>query len=110
MSNFHEVTSSVHFQELLNADLDRVSLINFWAPWAEPCTQMNEVVRELARKYEKLLVLQVEAEEQEDISESFEIENVPTFVVLRVQSFSYRPIFRCLTRLVRHRATLCWGK
>lgn len=85
ISNFHEVTSSAHFQDLLSTDLERVSLINFWAPWAAPCAQMNEVVRELARKYESLLVLQVEAEEQEDIAETFSIESVPTFVVLRVR-------------------------
>ncbi|KAJ8518466.1 hypothetical protein ONZ45_g4466 [Pleurotus djamor] len=81
--NFNIITSSAHFQELLSADLNRVSLINFWAPWAEPCKQMNEVVLELAKKYEQMLVLQVEAEEQEDITESFEIESVPAFIILR---------------------------
>ena len=57
--NFHEVNSAEHFQSLLSADLERVSLINFWAPWAEPCKQMNEVVVELAKKYPQVLVLQV---------------------------------------------------
>lgn len=59
MSNFNIVESPDHLQALLSADLNRVSLLNFWAEWAEPCKQMNEVVRELAKKYEKLLVLQV---------------------------------------------------
>ncbi|KZT06070.1 glutaredoxin [Laetiporus sulphureus 93-53] len=81
--NYKEITSAEHFQGLLSADLQRVSLINFWAPWAEPCKQMNEVVLELARKYPQLLVLQVEAESQSDIAESFEIEAVPAFIVLR---------------------------
>ncbi|PPQ69297.1 hypothetical protein CVT26_001615 [Gymnopilus dilepis] len=90
-SNFVEVTSPAHFQEVLSKDLNRVSVINFWAPWAEPCKQMNEVVVELAKKYPAALFLQeflsalaqVEAEEQADISESFEIEAVPAFVILR---------------------------
>jgi len=58
-SNFHQVTSPEHFQALLSEDLQRVSLINFWAPWAEPCKQMNEVAKELAKKYPQALVLQV---------------------------------------------------
>jgi thiol-disulfide isomerase/thioredoxin len=58
-SNFHEITSSEQFQSLLSQDLSRVSLINFWAPWAEPCKKMNEIVLELAKKYPQLLVLQV---------------------------------------------------
>ena len=57
--NLIDVESPEHFQELLSKDLNRVSLINFWAPWAEPCKQMNQVVLELAKKYEDVLVLQV---------------------------------------------------
>jgi len=58
-NNLIVVTSSEHFKSLLSKDLERVSLINFWTPWAEPCKQMNEVVFELARKHPEALVLQV---------------------------------------------------
>jgi len=81
--NLHQVNSPDQFRDLLSKDLTRVSLINFWAPWAEPCQQMNQVVAELAKKYQQLLVLEVEAEEQPDITESFDIEAVPSFIVLR---------------------------
>ncbi|KAJ7650619.1 glutaredoxin [Roridomyces roridus] len=82
-SNLVDVTSAPHFQELLSADLNRVSLLNFWAPWAAPCTQMNAVVAELAKKHPAILALNIEAEEQADIAESFDIEAVPSFIVLR---------------------------
>ena len=54
-----QVSSPEHFRSLLSEDLQRVSLINFWAPWAEPCEKMNELVAELAAKYPQLLALQV---------------------------------------------------
>jgi thiol-disulfide isomerase/thioredoxin len=57
--NFHVVESPEQFQQLLSADLERISLLNFWASWAEPCAQMNEVVAELAKTNPKLLTLQV---------------------------------------------------
>ncbi|KAJ7082690.1 glutaredoxin [Mycena belliarum] len=82
-SNLVTVNSAPHFQELLSSDLNRVSLINFWAPWAAPCVQMNDVVVELAKKHPGILALNVEAEEQADIAESFDIEAVPSFIVLR---------------------------
>ncbi|KAG6816671.1 hypothetical protein H0H87_004031 [Tephrocybe sp. NHM501043] len=81
--NLYEIENTPHFQELLAADLERVSLLNFWAPWAEPCAQMNEVVTELAKKYPKVLFLNIEAETHSEISESFDVEAVPFFVVLR---------------------------
>ncbi|PBL04431.1 glutaredoxin [Armillaria gallica] len=44
---------------------------------------MNEVVFELSKKYPAVLFLQVEAESQQDIAESFDIDAVPSFVILR---------------------------
>jgi thioredoxin-like negative regulator of GroEL len=85
LANLHDVVSSDHFKELLSKDLRRVSLLYFWAPWAEPCKQMTEVVTELSRKYKQLLSLKIEAEEQVEISESFDIESVPSFIVLQVR-------------------------
>ena len=58
-ANYFVVDSNSNFQELLGKDLQRTSLVNFWAPWAEPCKQMNEVVKELAKKYPQVLVLNV---------------------------------------------------
>ncbi len=58
-TNYHTVRSTPHFQDLLSKDLERVSVINFWATWAEPCKQMNEVVAELAKKYPTGLFLKV---------------------------------------------------
>lgn len=84
-SNLYEVQTSDQFKRLLSEDLQRVSLLYFWAPWAEPCKQMSEVVTELSKKYPKLLSLKIEAEKQEEISESFAIESVPTFIILRVR-------------------------
>jgi Grx4 family monothiol glutaredoxin len=82
-SNLHQVKSSEHFQSLLSADLTRVSVNYFWAPWAAPCTQMNDFVDKIAPVYPNVIFLKVEAEEQSDIAESFEIESVPSFIILR---------------------------
>jgi thioredoxin-like negative regulator of GroEL len=84
-SNLYEVQSPDQFKDLLSKDLQRVSLLYFWAPWAEPCKQMTEVVTELSKKYPKLLSLKIEAEKQDEILESFDIESVPTFIILRVR-------------------------
>lgn len=83
--NLHQVTSPEHLQELLSKDLNRVSLLYFWAPWAEPCKQMSEIFTELTRKYSEVLSLQIEAEEQPEIAESFSIESVPLVLLLRVR-------------------------
>lgn len=57
--NLLTITSAKNFQETLSKDLERVSVTNFWAPWAEPCKQMNEVVAALAKEHPSILFLQV---------------------------------------------------
>lgn len=65
-TNLITIDSPEHFTSVMSADLTRVTLLNFWAPWAEPCQQMNEVVKELAAKYPALTFLNVSV--VEDIS------------------------------------------
>lgn len=58
-ANLFTISSPEDFQEKLSKDLERVSVTNFWANWAEPCKEMNKVVEALALKYEKILFLHV---------------------------------------------------
>lgn len=58
-TNLLSVESPEHFTTVMSQDLNRISLLNFWAPWADPCEQMNQVVKELAGKYPKMLCLNV---------------------------------------------------
>ena len=58
-SNLVEIDSPARFQQVLSADLERVSVTNFWAPWAEPCKAMNDVFAGLAKKHTELLFLNV---------------------------------------------------
>lgn len=58
-SNLVNVTSPEHFKELLSADLNRVSCLNFWASWAEPCEEFNKIVEKESKEFQKILFLNV---------------------------------------------------
>ncbi|BGP49357.1 glutaredoxin [Rhodotorula kratochvilovae] len=82
-ANYHRVETPAHLQELLSADLARVSVLYFRADWAEPCKTMDGVTAELAKRWDGVLFLSIEAEALPDISESFEVDAVPYFILLR---------------------------
>ncbi|GAA5875327.1 hypothetical protein JCM8547_003205 [Rhodosporidiobolus lusitaniae] len=82
-SNYHKVESPENLQALLSKDLNRVSVLYFRADWAEPCRTMDNVTQELAKRWEGVLFLSIEAEALPDISESFEVDAVPYFILLR---------------------------
>ncbi|GAA6015628.1 hypothetical protein JCM11491_007178 [Sporobolomyces phaffii] len=83
LANLVKVESPEHFQQELSKDLERVSVLYFRADWAEPCKTMDVVVEELAKRHASVLFLSVEAEALPDISESFEVDAVPYFILLR---------------------------
>ena len=58
-SNYFTVESPEQFKDILSADLNKVSCLSFWAPWAEPCAAFNKVVEEEAAKFPSVLFLSV---------------------------------------------------
>ena len=78
-------SAAVYQKQLLQAQQKRpLAVLNFWASWAQPCAQMNDVFADLSAKYGDIMdFLQVEAEEITDLSEKFEITAVPCFIVIQ---------------------------
>lgn len=87
-------TEAAFRSSLLKANSNSALIIlNFWAEWAEPCKHMNEVFAELAKKYKTLsnqvLFISIEAESLPDVSVEYEIDSVPTFIIIKVCLFLY---------------------
>jgi len=70
------------YAELSNAKKTLV-VVHFWAPWAEQCKQMNEVLEELSKANNDVVFLKLEAEEVAEISMKYEVEAVPTFLFIK---------------------------
>lgn len=58
MSIIYNITTERQFKRLVSKT-DTINVLNFWASWAEPCKQMNEVFTELAGKFPALTYIQV---------------------------------------------------
>jgi thiol-disulfide isomerase/thioredoxin len=62
--NLITIDSPEHFKEVLSKDLNRVSCLNFWATWAEPCEVFNKEVESAAAKFPSVLFLHVRLYQQ----------------------------------------------
>ncbi|XP_062859718.1 glutaredoxin 3 [Trichomycterus rosablanca] len=83
MANFIDATSSQQFVELLKKVGRSLTVVHFHAPWAPQCSQMNDVMEELAKEHKTTMFVKLEAEAVPEISEKYEISSVPTFLFFK---------------------------
>jgi thiol-disulfide isomerase/thioredoxin len=70
-SSVTEITSVEQFQQFIKAaGPSQVVALNFWAPWAAPCEQMNKVFAELSQKYPSVAFAQV-----------YQISSLPSLII-----------------------------
>jgi len=71
-----------NFSELLTSNKPLV--IDFWAEWCAPCRMIAPVIEELALKYEgKVIVGKVNVDQNEDLSNKYNIRNIPTLLFFK---------------------------
>lgn len=67
-------------------------LVDFWAPWCEPCKVMGPVVEELSGELPSALVGKVNVDENTELAQRYNILSIPTFMIFRggqvVEQFS----------------------
>lgn len=91
-----EITiSKSNFQdEVMNSD--KPVLIDFWATWCGPCRMLAPIIEEIANEHNDIKVGKVNVDEEAELAEKFDIESIPTLVLIKngkivSRSLGYRP-------------------
>lgn len=75
--------------ELSNDNFDTevasgVALVDFWAPWCNPCKMLSPVIDKLASDYAgKAKICKVNVDNEAELSKRFGIRNIPTMIFLK---------------------------
>ena len=77
-----ELTDLNFKREVRNSD--QVVLVEFWAPWCEPCLQMAPAIESIAEEYRgQLKVGRLHFDENEDLAEALGVAAPPAILVFR---------------------------
>lgn len=65
-------------------DSETPVLVNFWAPWCNPCNILSPIINDISKKYDgKLRIVKLNVDENYDTSYEYRIRNVPTLILFR---------------------------
>ena len=82
MSAIIDVTTA-NFKEVVSTN-DKVTVVDFWAPWCGYCVRMMPVYDELAAALgDKVTLTKVNTDEQPELAQFFKIEILPTFAIFK---------------------------
>ncbi len=72
-----------HFkEEVLRSE--KPVLVDFWAPWCQPCQMMSPVLEELAQKHgDRLKILKINISENQSVAEELDIMSIPTLILFK---------------------------
>lgn len=74
------VTNENFKAEVLGSD--KPVLLDFWASWCPPCMMQSPIVDEIAEERSDIKVGKVNTDEQPELGGAFEVENIPTLVII----------------------------
>ena len=77
-----EITDQNFKDQVLDAELP--VLVDFWAPWCQPCLMVGPIVEELAKEWEgKLKVVKVNIDENSALASQYKVMSIPTLLLFK---------------------------
>ena len=71
-----------NFAELVSSG--QPMLIDFWAPWCQPCRMLGPTIEKLAERYEgRLVVGKCNVDEVSELPMKFGVRNIPTLLFFK---------------------------
>ena len=75
------ITNENFQNEVMHAD--KPVLLDFWAPWCDPCRMVSPVVEEIAAERPDIKVGKVNVDEQPALAAQFGVMSIPMLVVIK---------------------------
>lgn len=75
------ITSANFEQEVVNSDIP--VLVDIWASWCGPCKMLSPIVDEIARTADGFKVGKINADEEGELAEKFNVSSIPTLLVFK---------------------------
>jgi thioredoxin 1 len=82
MSNALKVDGTNFETEVLKSDV--AVLVDFWAPWCNPCKLIGPIIDELAGEYNgKVKIAKINVDDNQSLASQYGIRGIPTVMIFK---------------------------
>ena len=57
-----------------------IKILDFYAPWCAPCKTLAPIIEEVAKEFNVELI-KINVDEEDDLSEEYDIRSIPTLIL-----------------------------
>jgi len=76
------ILTSHNFEEIISHP-QKITFVDFWAPWCGPCKMMGPIVEEIAKELPDIAVGKLNVDDCQDIAQKYNILSIPTFMIFK---------------------------
>ena len=78
-SNIKDVTTNNFMNDVIEASKDKPIIVDFWAPWCEPCKQLGPLLENAVKdQKQKIILAKIDIDENQEIAAQLKIQSIPT--------------------------------
>lgn len=75
------ITKENFESEVLNSD--KPVLLDFWAPWCNPCRMVGPIIDEIASEHPEIKVGKVNVDDESELAIKFKVISIPSIFVMK---------------------------
>lgn len=58
-----------------------VALVDFWAPWCQPCLRMAPILEDFADEYSAISVAKINVDDYPEVAKKYGVQSLPTLII-----------------------------
>ena len=79
LQTIKDVNTDNFMTDVIEASKTKPIIVDFWAPWCEPCKQLTPILEAAVLKNkDKLVLAKINIDENQDIAAQLKIQSIPT--------------------------------
>ena len=78
-NNIIDVNADTFITDVIEASKEKPIIVDFWAPWCEPCKQLTPLLENAVKdQEEKLTLVKIDIDQNRDIAAQLRVQSIPT--------------------------------